>query len=140
MSNLTLPRLIGALFAGSLALSTVAAPIAVFAADPAPGDTQPADAQPAEAEPTEVLDDGFEGEVIYDPTFISPQPDEAPQATAMGALKGEIGPALTPPATDTITLGSGRQGGPGVPLLIGALAILTISVVALGRIPAARGR
>jgi hypothetical protein len=143
MSNHTLPRLGGALFAGLLVLASLGAPMAAFAADPVPADAQPIDPQPTEAAPSpDVLDDGFAGEVVYDPYFISPEPDGSSDATAeapVDAVTGDIGrPALTPPATDTIPVTSGRQGGAGEPFILAVLAALSITVVALGRIPAAR--
>ena len=142
MTNHTLPRLAGALFVGSLALASLGAPMAAFAADPAPTDVPATDPQPTDAAPSgDVLDDGFDGEVVYDPYFISPEPEATPAATLAVVVKGVIGhPALTPPATDTTGPMSDRQGGPGVPFLLAALAALSLTVVALGRIPVARRR
>jgi hypothetical protein len=143
--NQMLKRLTGAFFAGSLVLATLGAPVTAFAADPAVSDAQPTDAPTDVAPAGDVMDDGFDGEVVYDPYFISPEPDASldatPEAAPVGAVKGDIGrPALTPPATDTATATSGRQGGPGVPFLLTALAALSLSVVGLGRIPVARRR
>ena len=146
MTNHTLPRLAGALFAGALVLASIGAPMAAFAADPGATDAQTTDPQPTDAAATgDVMDDGFEGEVVYDPYFISPEPDATsdatPEAAPLGAVKGDIGrPALTPPATDTTAATSARQGGPGVPFLLAALAALSLTVVGLGRIPVARRR
>jgi hypothetical protein len=146
MTNHTLSRLAGALFAGALVLASLGAPMAAFAADPGAADAQPTDPQPTDAAPSgDVMDDGFDGEVVYDPYFISPEPDaspnETPETAAVDGVKGDIArPALTPPATDTTGVTSGRQGGAGVPFLLAALAALSIAVVALGRIPVARRR
>jgi hypothetical protein len=130
--NHTLQRLAGALFAGSLVLAALGAPMTAFAAGPVPSDEALSDG---------VMDDGFEGEVVFDPYFISPEPDVTPQAAPVDALKGDIGrPALTPPATDTTSVTAGSHGGAGVPLLLAGLTILSITVVALGRIPVARRR
>ena len=138
MTNRTLQRLGGALLAGSLLLATLATPLTAFAADP---ESQPVDAAPS----GDVMDDGFDGEVVYDPYFVSPEPDassdETPDTAPVDAMKGDIArPALTPPATDTTAVTSAGQGGAGVLLLLAALAALSITVVALGRIPVARRR
>ena len=138
MTHHTLQRLGGALLAGSLLLATLGAPMTAFAADP---DSQPVDAAPS----GDVMDDGFDGEVVYDPYFISPEPDASsdvtPEAAPVNAVKGDIGrPALTPPATDTTRVAAAGHGGAGVPFLLAALAVLSITVVALGRIPVARRR
>ena len=144
--NHMLLRLTGAFFAGSLVIATLGAPVTAFAADPRPSDAQPTDTQPTDVAPSgDVMDDGFDGEVVYDPYFISPEPDasadETPETAAVDGMKGDIArPALTPPATDTTGVTSGRQGGAGVPFLLAALAALSIAVVALGRIPVARRR
>ena len=146
MSDHTLSRLAGALFAGSLVLASLGAPMAAVAADPAPTDVQPTDSQPTDAAPSDdAMDDGFDGEVVYDPYFTSPEPDGSsdvtPEAAPVGAVTGVSGrPQVTPPATDTIGTRSGRQGVPGVPLLAAALAALSLTVVVLGRIPVARRR
>ena len=91
------------------------------------------------------MDDGFDGEVVYDPYFVSPEPDGSSDATSeaapVGAVKRVTGrPELTPPATDTIGAMTGRQAGQGVSFLLAALASLSLTVVALGRIPVARRR
>jgi hypothetical protein len=143
--NQMLKRLTGAFFAGSLVLATLGAPVTAFAADPAVSDAQPTDAPTDVAPAGDVMDDDFDGEVVYDPYFISPEPDaspdETPDTAAVDGMKGEIArPALTPPATDTTGVTSGRQGGAGVPFLLAAITALSITVVALGRIPAARRR
>jgi hypothetical protein len=144
--NHMLQRLTGALFAGSLVLATLGAPVAALAADPAASDAHPSDTQSTDvAPPGDVMDDGFDGEVVYDPYFISPEPDaspdETPETAAVDGMKGEIArPALTPPATDATGITSGRQGGAAVLFLLAALAALSIAVVALGRFPVARRR
>ena len=142
MTNHTLPRLAGALVAGWLVLASLGVPVAALAADPTPTDAQPTDAQPTDAAASgEVMDDGFEGEVVHDPYFVSPEPDATPDAVPVGSTKGVTGrPEVTPPATDTIWVTAGRQGGANVPILLVALAALSITVLALGRIPAARRR
>ena len=142
MTNHTLPRFAGALITGLLVLASLGAPMAASAADPVPPDAQPADAQPTDTAPSgDAMEDGFDGEVVFDPYFVSPEPDATPEAAPVDALKGDIGrPALTPPATDTITVTSGRQGGAGALILLAGLATLSITVVALGRIPVARRR
>ena len=143
--NQMLKRLTGAFFAGSLVLATLGAPVTAFAADPAVSDAQPTDA-PTDVVPAgDVMDDGFDGEVVYDPYFISPEPDPGsgatPETAPVDAMNGDIGrPALTPPATDATGITSGRQGGAAVLFLLAALAALSIAVVALGRFPVARRR
>jgi hypothetical protein len=128
----TVQRLAGALLAGSLVLASLGGPMTAFAADPVPADAAPSGG---------VMDDGFEDEVVFDPYFVSPEPDVTPEAAPVDALKGDIGrPALTPPATDTPSVTAGRQAGAGVPVLLAALAALSITVVALGRFPLARRR
>ena len=130
--NHTLQRLAGALLAGSVVLASLGAPMTAFAADPVPSDAAPSGG---------VMDDGFDGEVVFDPYFISPEPDVTPPAAPVDVLKGDIGrPALTPPATDTPSVTARGQAGAGVPVLLAALAILSITVVALGRFPVARRR
>jgi hypothetical protein len=144
--NHMLERLAGVFFAGSLLLATLGAPGTAFAADPAPADAQPSDTQPTDIAPSGgVIDDGFDGEVVYDPYFISPEPDassdETPETAPVDAMKGEIArPALTPPATDTTRVASARQGGARMPFLLAALAAISITVAALGRVPVARRR
>ena len=144
--NQMLQRLAGVLFAASLVLVTLGAPGTIFAADPAPADAQPTDAQPTDLAPSgDVLDDGFDGEVVYDPNFVSPEPDPGsgatPETAPVDAMNGDIGrPALTPPATDATGIASARKGGAGVPFLLAALGALSITVVALGRTPVARRR
>ena len=138
MTNRTLQRLGGALLAGSLLLATLATPLTAFAADP---ESQPVDAAPS----GDVMDDGFDGEVVYDPYFIRPEAgassDVEPTGAPVDAVKGDIGrPALTPPATDTTDVTPAGTGGAGVPFLLAALAVLSITVVAFGRIPVARRR
>ena len=138
MTHQKLERLGGALLAGSLLLATLGAPMTTFAAGP---EVPPADAAPA----GDVMDDGFDGEVVYDPYFISPEPDAGsdttPEAAPVDAVKGDIGrPALTPPATDTTDVRLADHGGAGVPFLLAALGVLSITVVGLGRIPVARRR
>jgi len=104
MSDHTLSRLAGALFAGSLVLASLGAPMAAVAADPAPTDVQPTDSQPTDAAPSDdAMDDGFDGEVVYDPYFTSPEPDGSsdvtPEAAPVGAVTGVSGrPQVTPPA------------------------------------------
>jgi hypothetical protein len=130
--NHSFQRLAGAFFAGSLVLVALGSPMTAFAAGPVPSDAAPSDG---------AMDDGFEGEVVFDPYFISPEPDATPPAARIDAPKGDVArPALTPPATDTTSVTAGSHAGAGVPLLLAALAILSITVVALGRIPVARRR
>ena len=145
MSNQTLPRLAGAILSGLLVLAALVAPMAALAAD----GTEPTDAQPTERQPTDarrprpaqVLDDGFDGEIVYDPYFISPEPDATPEMAPVGAVRGATGrPQLTPPATDTTGVTADRQGGTSVPLLLVALAAFSTTVLALGRAPAVRRR
>ena len=141
MSNHTLPRLAGALFPGLLLVAALVAPVAALAADGGGPTEQPTDAQPTDAQPTEVLDDGFDGEIVYDPYFISPEPDSTPEAAPVGAVvRSTDQPRLTPPPTDTMGVPAGRHGGTGVPLLLVALAALSITGLALGRAPAVRRR
>ena len=67
-------------------LASLGAPMAAFAADPGATDAQPTDPQPTDAAPSgDVMDDGFDGEVVYDPYFISPEPDAAGRDTRRGA-------------------------------------------------------
>lgn len=144
--NQMLQRLAGVLVAGSLALATLGAPVTALAAGPAPADAQPTEAQPTNVAPSgDVMDDGFDGEVVYDPSFVSAEPDhtsdETPEKALVDSTSGDVArPALTPPATDTTAVVAGRRGGAGVPLLLAALAALSITVLALGRIPIARRR
>ena len=142
MSNRTLQRIAGAALSGLLVIAALVAPVAALARRrrPAHG-RQPTDAQPTEGQPTDGLDDGFDGEVVYDPYFISPEPDATADVSSLRAvLRTTSRPQLTPPATDAAGIRSGRQGGAGVPLLLGALAALSITVLALGRVPAVRRR
>ncbi len=136
MSNRTIPRLVGALLAGLLGLALVA-PMAALAAD-GPG---PMDAPPTDAQPTEVIDDGIDGEVVYDPYFVSPEPDATPETAPVAAVRGGTGrPRLTPPPTDTAGIVPDHAGGSGVPLLLVALAALSFTVPVLGRAPGVRHR
>jgi hypothetical protein len=146
MSNRTIPRLVGALLAGLLGLALVA-PMAALAADgpgpvdAPPTDAQPTDAQPTDAQPTEVIDDGIDGEVVYDPYFVSPEPDATPETAPVAAVRGGTGrPRLTPPPTDTAGIVPDHAGGSGVPLLLVALAALSFTVPVLGRAPGVRHR
>ena len=68
------------------------------------------------------MDGGFDGEVVYDPYFVSPAPDATPEGATVDAVQGGIGrPQLTPPATDTLDAETGRQGGSGVLFPVAAL-------------------
>lgn len=147
MSIITRPRLVGAVAATLLLLAAFGAPVATYAVEPdavQPSvDIQPARDDAADGEPTpaESTDDGFEGEIVYDPFFVSPEPDATPGATVSGDLaRSTDAPRLTPPATDTIVVGAAATGGASVPLLLAALAALSITVFALGRVPGARTR
>ena len=142
MINQTRSRLTRALFAATLVLGLLGAPLATLAANPASDVAPTTDAQPTDTPPSDdATDDGFDGEVVFDPYFINPDPAQTPDATPAAAVKGAIGhPALTPPATDTTSTPPGHAGGAGVPFLLAALVALTIAVLALGRIPAARRR
>jgi hypothetical protein len=142
MSNQTLQRLAGALISGMLVLAALTAPVAALAADPTePTEAQPTDAQPTDAQPTQVLDDGFDGEIVYDPYFISPEPDATPQTAPVAAVRGGTGRSqLTPPPTDAPSVEPDRQGGKDVPLLLVGLSAFSITVLALGRAPAVRRR
>jgi hypothetical protein len=106
-----------------------------------PTDAQPTDAQPTGAAPTEGMDDGFEGEVVYDPFFVSPDPDDTPAGSpATRVVRSTDRPGLTPPATDTPAEVVAATGGSGVLLLLAGLAALSITVFALGRVPGTRAR
>ena len=56
----------------------------------APADAQPTDPQPTDAAPSgDVMDDGFDGEVVYDPYFISPEPDGRRHSRGGAGRRGE---------------------------------------------------
>jgi hypothetical protein len=87
------------------------------------------------------MDDGFEGEVVYDPFFVSPDPDDTPAGSpATRVVRSTDRPGLTPPATDTPAEVVAATGGSGVLLLLAGLAALSITVFALGRVPGTRAR
>ena len=150
MSFLSRPRLVRAFTGTLLLIAALGGPVATYATTtPAPRAEQPLaatdgaerDAEPTDAQPTEILDDGFDGEVAYDPYFISPEPDEtAPASPAAMVTRSTPGPGLTPPATDAVLDVGPATGGRSVPLLLAALAVLSITVYALGRVPGARVR
>jgi hypothetical protein len=109
--------------------------------DAQPTDAQPTDGAPTGAAPTEGMDDGFEGEVVYDPFFVSPDPDDTPAGSpATRVVRSTDRPGLTPPATDTPAEVVAATGGSGVLLLLAGLAALSITVFALGRVPGTRAR
>jgi hypothetical protein len=109
--------------------------------DAQPTDAQPTDAQPTGAAPTEGMDDGFEGEVVYDPFFVSPDPDDTPAGSpATRVVRSTDRPGLTPPATDTPGEVVAAAGGSGVLLLLAGLVALSITVFALGRVPGTGAR
>jgi hypothetical protein len=155
-------RLAGACTASLLIIAALGSPAATYAAsavadapvrqqassdgagddgDAQPTDAQPTDAQPTGAAPTEGMDDGFEGEVVYDPFFVSPDPDDTPAGSpATRVVRSTDRPGLTPPATDTPAEVVAATGGSGVLLLLAGLAALSITVFALGRVPGTRAR
>jgi hypothetical protein len=109
--------------------------------DAQPTDAQPTDGAPTGAAPTEGMDDGFEGEVVYDRFFVSPDPDDTPAGSpATRVVRSTDRPGLTPPATDTPAEVVAATGGSGVLLLLAGLAALSITVFALGRVPGTRAR
>jgi hypothetical protein len=148
MSFLSRPRLVRAFTGTLLLIAALGGPVATYAATtPAPRAEQPraatdgaeSNAEPTDAQPTEIPDDGFDGEVVYDPYFISPEPDETVPASPAARVTGSTArPGLTPPATDVVLDVGPSTGGSSVPLLMTALAVLSITVYALGRVPGAR--
>ena len=155
-------RLAGACTASLLIIAALGSPAATYAAsavadapvrqqassdgagddgDAQPTDAQPTGATPTGATPTEGMDDGFEGEVVYDPFFVSPDPDDTPAGSpATRVVRSTDRPGLTPPATDTPAEVVAATGGSGVLLLLAGLAALSITVFALGRVPGTRAR
>lgn len=140
--TITRRPLLGAVTATLLLLAALGGPVATYAAepDPTPAIEEAGGAVPTPAEPV-VLDDGFEGEVVYDPFFVSPEPDSTPASSVTRTVARSTGaPRLTPPATDALATVRPAVGGASVPLLLAALAALSITVFALGRMPGARTR
>jgi hypothetical protein len=155
-------RLAGACTASLLLIAALGSPAATYAAsavadapvrqqassdgagddgDAQPTDAQPTGATPTGATPTEGMDDGFEGEVVYDPFFVSPDPDDTPAGSpATRVVRSTDRPGLTPPATDTPAEVVAAAGGSGVLLLLAGLVALSITVFALGRVPGTRAR
>jgi hypothetical protein len=133
-------RLAGIVVTAGLVLAALAVPAATLAADPgaAPSgsivDEEPTDTQPTDPVPT---DAGDEGEVVYDPIFLTPTPD----ATPMGEVRGITSrPLVTPPPTDTIRSADAAATDAGIRSILVVLAGLSSMVLLLGRLPAARRR
>jgi hypothetical protein len=109
--------------------------------DAQPTDAQPTGATPTGATPTEGMDDGFEGEVVYDPFFVSPDPDDTPAGSpATRVVRSTDRPGVTPPATDTPAEVVAATGGWGGLFRVVWLVALSITVFALGRVPGTRAR
>ena len=162
MSLFSHPRLAGAFSASLLVIAALGGPAATYAAataappaihqlagadgggadaDAQPTEALPTDEQPTDEQPTGSMDDGFDGEIVYDPYFISPEPDETPASSPAGnVVRSTDRPGLTPPATDTAPDVNRATGGSSVPVLLAGLAALSITVFALGRVPGARAR
>jgi hypothetical protein len=104
--------------------------------DELPTDATPTDELPTDAAPTDELPTD-DGEIVYDPIFITP----TPEATPVGDVLAATGrPDVTPPATDTIGAARATTSGSGYQGVLLVLAGLSTSVLLLGRVPAARRR
>jgi hypothetical protein len=115
---------------------TDAAPTDELPIDAAPTDELPPDELPTDATPTDELPTD-DGEIVYDPIFITP----TPEATPVGDVLAATGrPDVTPPATDTIGAARATTSGSGYQGVLLVLAGLSTSVLLLGRVPAARRR
>jgi hypothetical protein len=143
-------RLTSALLLALLAALLLALPGAasVSAAEPSASSGDPSASQP---EPSQSADPSqsaaptpqpTDGEVVVDPTFFTPTPEATQPSDAgpSGTVAGVTGrPEVTPPATDALAAGAASPGA-GLPVLIAALAALSLVALVAAQLPAIRRR